>query len=85
VDGRYADDMFKDALNDPLIATPSYWVWNARASLFSGADWEVAVWGKNLTDERYVTQGVDNLTLGVGFRVYGAPRTYGVSFTKSFR
>ncbi|HEX7947950.1 MAG TPA: TonB-dependent receptor, partial [Phenylobacterium sp.] len=85
VDGRYADDMFKDALNDPLIATPSYWVWNGRASLFSGADWEVAVWGKNLTDERYVTQGVDNLTLGVGFRVYGAPRTYGVSFTKSFR
>jgi iron complex outermembrane receptor protein len=85
MDGRYADDMFKDALNDPLIATPSYWVWNARASLFSGADWEVAVWGKNLADERYVTQGVDNLTLGVGFRVYGAPRTYGVSFTKSFR
>lgn len=85
VDGRYAGEMFKDALNDPLIATPSYWVWNARASLFSGADWEVAVWGKNLADERYVTQGVNNLALGIGFRVYGAPRTYGVSFTKSFR
>jgi len=85
VDGRYADDMFKDALNDPLIATQSYWLWNARASLFSGADWEVAVWGKNLADERYVTQGVNNLPLGVGFRVYGAPRTWGVSFSKSFR
>lgn len=85
VDGRYAGEMFKDALNDPLIATPSYWVWNARASLFSGADWEVAVWGKNLADERYVTQGVNQLPLGYGFRVYGAPRTYGVSFTKSFQ
>lgn len=85
VDGRYAGEMFKDALNDPLIATPSYWVWNARASIFSGADWDLAVWGKNLADERYVTQGVNQLALGYGFRVYGAPRTYGVTFTKSFR
>lgn len=85
VDGRYAGKMFKDALNDPLIETPGYWVWNARASLFTAGDWEVAVWGKNLADERYVTQGVDNLSLGVGFRVYGAPRTFGVSFSKSFR
>lgn len=85
VDGRYADDMFKDALNDPLIATDSYWVWNARASLFSGSDWEVALWGKNLADEEYATQGVNNLALGVGFRVYGAPRTFGISFSKSFQ
>lgn len=85
VDGRYADDMFKDALNDPLIATSSYWLWNARASVFSKGDWEVALWGKNLADERYVTQGVNNLPLGFGFRVYGAPRTFGVSFSKSFQ
>ncbi|WP_374343458.1 TonB-dependent receptor [Phenylobacterium sp.] len=85
VDGRYAGDMFKDALNDPLIATEAYWVWNARASLMSGSDWEVALWGKNLADERYVTQGVNNLPLGFGFRVYGAPRTFGVSFSKAFR
>lgn len=85
VDGRYTDDMFKDALNDPLIATPSYWVWNGRLSLLSGSDWEVALWGKNLADERYVTQGVNNLPLGYGFRVYGAPRTFGVSFNKAFR
>jgi iron complex outermembrane receptor protein len=85
LDARYADHMFKDALNDPLVAADSYWVWNARASLFSGQDWEIAVWGKNLSDERYVIQGTNLLALGYGFRVYGAPRTYGVSFTKSFR
>lgn len=85
VDGRYAGDMFKDALNDPLIATDAYWVWNARASLMSGSNWEVALWGKNLADERYVTQGVNNLPLGFGLRVYGAPRTFGVSFSKAFR
>lgn len=85
IDGQYAGDMFKDALNDPLIATDAYWVWNGRASLFSGSDWEVAIWGKNLADEQYVTQGVNNLSLGIGFRVYGAPRTFGVSFTKRFQ
>jgi iron complex outermembrane recepter protein len=85
IDGRYADDMFKDALNDPLIATPSYWVWNARASLALPNDWDIAVWGKNLADERYVTQGVNNLPLGVGFRVYGAPRTFGVTLSKAFQ
>lgn len=85
IDGQYAGDMFKDALNDPLIATEAYWTWNGRASLFAGSDWEVAIWGKNLADEQYVTQGVNNLALGVGFRVYGAPRTFGVSFTKRFQ
>lgn len=84
IDGHYAGDMFKDALNDPLIATETYWVWNGRASLLSGSDWDISIWGKNLADERYVTQGVNNLALGIGFRVYGAPRTFGVSFTRSF-
>lgn len=84
VDGRYSGDMFKDALNDPLIATEGYWLWNARVSLFSGADWDISVWGKNLADKRYVTQGVNALALGSGFRVYGPPRTWGVSFAKSF-
>ncbi|HRD27266.1 MAG TPA: TonB-dependent receptor [Caulobacter sp.] len=84
IDGRYAGDMFKDALNDPLIATDAYWVWNGRASLLSGSDWDISVWGKNLADEEYVTQGVNNLALGIGFRVYGAPRTFGVSATRTF-
>ena len=85
LDGRYADDMFKESLNDPIVATEAYWVWNGRASVMAGSDWELAVWGKNLADEEYVTQGVNNLALGVGFRVYGAPRTFGVSFTKRFQ
>jgi iron complex outermembrane receptor protein len=85
VDGHYAGEMFKDALNDPLIATDAYWTWNGRASLLSGRVWDISVWGKNLTDERYVTQGVNNLALGVGFRVYGAPRTFGISFSRTFQ
>lgn len=85
VDGQRNGKSFKDALNDPLIAAPAYWVWNARLSVLSSDDWDVAVWVKNLADKRYITQAVNNLPLGIGFRVYGAPRTWGVSVSKAFQ
>jgi iron complex outermembrane receptor protein len=84
IDGRYQSSAFKDALNDPIIETKGYWVWDARASILQDGDWDFSIWGKNLGDKRYVTQGVNQTVLGSGFRVYGAPRTYGVSATKSF-
>ncbi len=85
IDGRYQSKTFKDALNDPLIASDSFWVWNARASLLRTDDWDVSIWGKNIGDKRYVTQGLNQLVLGTGNRVYGAPRTYGISVKKQFR
>lgn len=84
VDGRYQSSAFKDALNDPVVAVDAYWVWNARASVLKQGDWDLSIWGKNLGNKRYVTQAVNQTVLGVGFRVYGAPRTYGVSISKSF-
>jgi iron complex outermembrane receptor protein len=81
VDGSYSDSVFKDAINDPIIAADSYVLVNARLSLFNAArSWEVALWGKNLSDEQYVAQGL-NTGLGAGNRNYNAPRTYGASFT----
>lgn len=84
IDGRYQSDAFTSALNDPLLFSESYWVINARVSVLAEEDWEISAWAKNLTKERYVTQGLDQLVFGNGFRVYGAPRTYGVSITKDF-
>jgi iron complex outermembrane receptor protein len=46
--------------------------------------WDFSLWGKNIADERYVTQGINQLALGTGNRVYGAPRTWGVSIAKTF-
>jgi iron complex outermembrane receptor protein len=83
-EGRYTGDQFKDSLNDPIVATDSYWTLNARAIFDHKDGWSISVWGRNITDERYVTQGVNNLPLGYGFRVYGAPATYGVSVSKEF-
>jgi iron complex outermembrane receptor protein len=81
LDGSYSDGVFKDAINDPVIAQDSYVLVNARVAVFNVArTWEVALWGKNLGDEQYVAQGL-NTGLGAGNRNYNAPRTYGASFT----
>ena len=53
--------MFKDAINDPVIAADSYVLVNARLALFNAArSWEVALWGKNLSDEQYVAAGPEH-------------------------
>ena len=76
--------MFNDSLNDPLVAAEAYWIYNGRVILEHADGWSFSIWGRNLADERYVTQGVNQLALGYGYRVYGAPRTYGVSLARAF-
>lgn len=84
VDGRYQDEAFHDALNDPLLASDSYWVFNARLSAYLEDQWEFIAWGKNLTNEEYVVQGSNQIPLGNGFRVYGPPKTYGITVIRHF-
>jgi len=82
---RYSDAVFKDAINDPVIRSESYWLFDARAGLGdANGRWEVAVWGKNLSDNQHVVQGLNASALGFGNRTYNAPRTYGVSGTVRF-
>jgi iron complex outermembrane receptor protein len=84
-DASYSDAVFKDAINDPIIAADSYTVWNARIGLReSDGAWEAALWGKNLGDEQYVVQAL-NSGLGGGNRNFNAPRTVGASFTYRWR
>jgi len=81
VDGRYADKTFKDTNNTGYLAADSYWLWNAQASI-AAADgrWEVAFWGKNLDDEQYLVQAANN-GIGMGWRMYNMPRTYGATLS----
>ena len=80
---HYSDKVFKEALNTPYLSADDYWLVDARASLSSASGWEVAVWAKNLGDKAYVAQVTDN-GIGMGYRVFNAPRTYGVTLTKRF-
>ncbi len=80
---KYTDDMFRDAFNDPFNVTDSYTTVDARAWIGSeNGKWEAALWLKNLGDEEYVEQAFNFADLtGLANQLYGAPRTYGVTFT----
>lgn len=78
---HYSDEVFKEALNTAYLSADDYWIFDARASLASASGWEVAVWAKNLGDKAYVAQVTDN-GIGMGYRVFNTPRTYGVTLTK---
>ena len=78
---HYSASEFKDALNDPLLFQRSYWSFDGRVSLIAG-NWEAALWGRNLSDERHLVQGVNLLQFGYGNRSFSAPRTFGVSVSR---
>jgi len=84
IDGRYQSEAFHDALNNPLLKSEPNWVLNARLSAYAEDQWEFSVWGKNLANEEYMVSGSDQTSLGNGFRVWGPPRTYGVTVTRQF-
>ena len=84
LDAHYADAVFKEALNTPYLAAGSYWLENAEADL-STADrkWTLSLWVKNLADTRYVSQATDD-GLGMGYRIFNPPRTFGFTVSHKF-
>ena len=84
-DAHYSSKAYKEATNDPLIASDPYWIYNARLSLVSAQrTWEIAFWGRNLTNKLYVSNGLDIGAFFFGNHNYNAPRTFGGEFTVSF-
>lgn len=84
-DLKFADDMERNAENDPVTRTDSYTVVNARVAWeTSDNGWMVALWVKNLGDEDYAQQTYFLPTLGNIIQAYNAPRTYGISLTRNF-
>lgn len=76
---RYQSGMFFDQFNTPQLEQGGYTLLNARASyLTSEGHWEIALFGRNLTDKLYRQSmvRVDNVFGTAAF--YGLPRMYGV-------
>jgi len=85
------DKIFFKANNLPQFSNDSYVLVNARVAFSTAGDkWEMALYGRNLTDERYATYrtvgtdttGVSNPNLPLA--VFGEPRQYGVQIVRSF-
>ena len=59
-DGRYVAKRYFNTVNHPALTDGAHFVLNARLSYaMAGGRWEVAVWGKNLTDKVVVDSGFD--------------------------
>jgi iron complex outermembrane recepter protein len=84
-DFSYTGDSFKEGRNAPIFKQDAYWLYNARLALASpDAAWEVALWGKNLSDEEYLTSVFDLEQYGTAYFRYAMPRTYGIEFSYSW-
>ncbi|HSM51735.1 MAG TPA: TonB-dependent receptor, partial [Thermoanaerobaculia bacterium] len=67
---------FNPALPLLPITQDAYGLWDAWVSWLSpSATWRIGIAGKNLTDEEYLTNGYNLLSLGILQGSYGAPRT----------
>lgn len=83
VDASYKDDNFLDFSNSPESRQEAFWLTNARLEYRSpGERYQVALWGKNLGDERYYVNWFDGVNF-TGSNMYstGEPRTYGATLS----
>lgn len=80
-DYSWVDDQYADPSNGPEFLIEDYSLISARVSWVPVSErWELALWAKNLADKEYTR--TNNLNFLQTPRViWGAPRTYGASFT----
>ena len=75
-DYRYTDDLYNDAQNSPFLYQDGYHTFNASLT-FSSGNWDISVFGTNLTDKRFITSGDSNFGLGFHEANYNRPREFG--------
>src|SRR5690606_1720299 len=85
-DYSYRTEVETVANNSPWLRQGAYGLLSARIALTStDGRREVAVFGTNLTDEIYITNGLEAVALfGQAEANYGRPREWGASFTFHF-
>ncbi len=71
--------------NQPGIEQNGYGLLNARAGWKFNGNWEVTVWGNNLTNKEYLTDaGNTGLLFGIPTVIAGQDRSYGVTLHAKF-
>ncbi|MBL8549452.1 MAG: TonB-dependent receptor [Hyphomonadaceae bacterium] len=81
-DYTYQTEIFLEASNTPLEVQPDYDMIDARVAYESaGGRWELAAWGKNLTDELVLTHSTAFAPFQQRLNIYQPPETYGLTLT----
>ncbi len=85
-DASYRDRVFYSLANRLQNSQSGYWLLNARLAVTSlDEKWELAIWGRNLTDKLYVSQSYDNFGGIFPSQNYlGDPVTYGATLSYRF-
>ena len=82
---NYVGDRDPDS---PTTYRDAYDLVNARVALTEipalGGHWEIAAWGKNLTDNNYEAFALDNLPQASRAVIWGDGRSYGIDVTYRF-
>ena len=88
VDYQWQDSFYIDPQSYKVVTftQPSRGLLGARVSVDIDAwDTEIALFGKNLTKEKYLSSGAGPYeSLGVNFAIVGEPRLYGLEVKKKF-
>lgn len=81
----HKSELFFTTDNNPFASQQAYTLFNARLGYESeNGNWGLAVYGKNLGNEAYLTQVTDLTDFGFYSRTFGDPRAYGVELTFDF-
>lgn len=85
-DWSYQSKVYNDAENVAALTQEAYSLYSARLTYESpDQDWLIALFGTNLSDERYIYNGNTALgSLGTASVFYGRPREWGLSVKKLF-
>jgi len=85
VDWTYYSTVYNDVANDPDLTQPGYDLFGARIGYTSPDQlWQAAVFGSNLSDERYMVSGNASSGFGLKEASFGRPREWGVSLSRKF-
>jgi iron complex outermembrane receptor protein len=85
-DLSYRGSYFNDPNNTPILHQDAYWLLGAHATVQSSdRKWELTAFGQNLTDERYMTNGLQSYgSFGTADGTFGPPREYGITLRARF-
>lgn len=86
LDWSYRTQVNKDALNFPSVLQDDLHLLNAAISYVSANDkWQLSIFGKNITDERYIVSGFANgLAQATSTVNLGRPAEWGITFKYRF-
>ncbi|WP_454715611.1 TonB-dependent receptor [Caulobacter segnis] len=85
VDWTHYSTVYNDVANDPDLTQPGYDLFGARLA-YASPDriWQAALFGTNLSDERYMVSGNASSGFGLKEASFGRPREWGVSLSRKF-